>query len=257
MISETLHYIDRCMISVTSAHEMKNSYINLSELQSAAEFGGKKAGGPEDNRLGVIESKKICPTCGHTAISSINVGGCYGHMGYIVLKEPIYNPMFFKVLLDVMKIFCLNCKGFIIKKTSVEKITKENNDAMMRIRLIKAKSKVRQCHTCQTEVNQNINFTVRPKTLEPVIYQNIEEKGQDKKGKEIGIKSVLRFLSEISDGDWKLLMGDVNYRPQDLMFHKYFPISPPHIRPSNKTPGSETPIFHKITPLYVNIINYD
>lgn len=51
-------------------------------------------------------------------------------------------------------------------------------------------------------------------------------------------------------------MGDVNYKPQDLMFHKYFPISPPHVRPNNKTPGSEVPIAHKSTLMYSNIVNH-
>lgn len=118
-----LHYVDKCMISVTSAQEMKATYINLSEVQGMDEgtrFADKGSGGPNDSRLGVIEQKKICPTCGLTAISSTNVNGCFGHMGYIVLKDPVYNPMFFKNILDLLKIFCLKCKGFIIKKEAVK-----------------------------------------------------------------------------------------------------------------------------------------
>jgi len=62
-----------------------------------------------DPALGACEKDDICDTCGMNSLK------CPGHMGYIELPLPIYHPMFFKLMLQVLRGSCFTCHRLICK----------------------------------------------------------------------------------------------------------------------------------------------
>lgn len=63
-----------------------------------------------DMRMGTIENKKKCESCKETDKK------CTGHFGYIKLNVPIIHPLpyFRKIVLDFLKIFCIDCSSLLL-----------------------------------------------------------------------------------------------------------------------------------------------
>jgi len=66
------------------------------------------SGGPYDEGMGVIESFRRCKTCGGTRTE------CPGHLGHIVLNEPLYHPHFTRPLVHYLRCLCLHCKQCLV-----------------------------------------------------------------------------------------------------------------------------------------------
>lgn len=60
-------------------------------------------GGLCDPALGPIEPSSPCSTCGQI------IDHCPGHFGHIELRLPVYQPLFFKHMLMLLKGMCLQC----------------------------------------------------------------------------------------------------------------------------------------------------
>ena len=56
-------------------------------------------GGLYDSALGASSRDEICSTCGLGSVA------CSGHLGYIKLPLPVYNPMFYKVSVLFFELF--------------------------------------------------------------------------------------------------------------------------------------------------------
>ncbi|KJE89112.1 RNA polymerase I largest subunit [Capsaspora owczarzaki ATCC 30864] len=63
-------------------------------------------GGLYDPELGPIDSDATCRTCN---LASTH---CPGHVGHIELALPVYNPIFFKDMFQLLRCICLNCGAF-------------------------------------------------------------------------------------------------------------------------------------------------
>ena len=60
-------------------------------------------GGLYDPALGPVDKSDVCGTCG------LNYVHCPGHMGHITLPLPVYHPLFFMSLFQLIKGSCWNC----------------------------------------------------------------------------------------------------------------------------------------------------
>ncbi|KNC79596.1 hypothetical protein SARC_08015 [Sphaeroforma arctica JP610] len=56
-----------------------------------------------DKRMGPIERYEKCETC------TLNIDNCPGHPGHIELPLPVYNPIFFVTMFQVLRSTCLYC----------------------------------------------------------------------------------------------------------------------------------------------------
>jgi DNA-directed RNA polymerase I subunit RPA1 len=56
------------------------------------------------------DKEELCVTCGNLRTL------CPGHFGHIELCVPVYHPLFFPRLLQLMKMKCLNCHGFRLSR---------------------------------------------------------------------------------------------------------------------------------------------
>lgn len=66
-------------------------------------------GGLYDNALGPVDKQDVCGTCG------LNFVHCPGHMGHIELPIPVFNPVFFKIMLKVLQGSCFECTRVTVK----------------------------------------------------------------------------------------------------------------------------------------------
>ena len=64
--------------------------------------------GPIDNRLGVNQKNKTCPTCNK------KLENCPGHFGFVRLNLPIFHIGFFKKVIEILRLICKNCSRILL-----------------------------------------------------------------------------------------------------------------------------------------------
>ncbi|XP_021350780.1 DNA-directed RNA polymerase I subunit RPA1-like [Mizuhopecten yessoensis] len=70
------------------------------------------SGGLYDSALGPTDRDDVCGTCGQNFVH------CPGHMGHIVLPLPVYNPVYFSTLYQVLRGSCFNCHRLTVSTLS-------------------------------------------------------------------------------------------------------------------------------------------
>lgn len=81
----------------------KLGVVKIITHQPFDEIGNALPGGLYDLAMGPVTRQDTCKTCFK------GIHGCGGHMGYIELSLPVYNPFFIKVIYSLLRIFCLSC----------------------------------------------------------------------------------------------------------------------------------------------------
>jgi len=69
-----------------------------------------------DGRLGTLEPRQRCKTCGNTAIR------CPGHFGHIELAVPIIHIEFTKIIYNLLQATCRNCGRVLLPDIRIAKI---------------------------------------------------------------------------------------------------------------------------------------
>ncbi|XP_047128509.1 DNA-directed RNA polymerase I subunit RPA1 isoform X1 [Hydra vulgaris] len=78
-------------------------------------------GGLYDLALGPNEKDDICDTC------SLGHIKCPGHFGYIELPLPVYHPMFFKLMISILRGSCFNCHRLVQKSCQLKLFIRQCN----------------------------------------------------------------------------------------------------------------------------------
>jgi len=81
----------------TSEEIRRLSVKELTSSQAIDRLGAPVSGGPYDLALGPFDKNDRCFTCGQGFVA------CPGHLGHISLVLPVYNPVFFRNLVNVYK----------------------------------------------------------------------------------------------------------------------------------------------------------
>ncbi|CAF1124966.1 unnamed protein product [Adineta ricciae] len=87
----------------TSEEIRRLSVKELTSSQAIDRLGAPVSGGPYDLALGPFDKNDRCFTCGQGFVA------CPGHLGHIQLVLPVYNPVFFRNLVNVLRGCCLHC----------------------------------------------------------------------------------------------------------------------------------------------------
>lgn len=74
------------------------------------DFNRPVLGGLMDPRQGVIDRTGRCQTCA----GSLNE--CPGHFGHVVLAKPVFNVLFMKKILMILRCMCTECCGLRIHR---------------------------------------------------------------------------------------------------------------------------------------------
>src|SRR5207249_4953737 len=102
----------------------------LEESDTYDEDGVPIVSGLMDGRLGTLEPRQKCKTCGNTA------SACPGHFGHIELAEPVVHVSFAKLTHRLLSITCRNCGRIMLSDEKIEKYRIRHADLKFRLNTI-------------------------------------------------------------------------------------------------------------------------
>lgn len=111
-----IDYKSKCSLSGLSFNHFKNEEIsNLSVKEITNPHALDRLLNPVSNglydlALGPLDKNDICLTCG------LDYYQCPGHFGHINLVLPLYNPIFFRELVRLLRSSCLSCHQLLTTK---------------------------------------------------------------------------------------------------------------------------------------------
>ncbi|UCG45521.1 MAG: DNA-directed RNA polymerase subunit A', partial [Candidatus Bathyarchaeota archaeon] len=118
MALEAVHkVVDELRFGILAPQEIRR--LSVTEIQTADTYdedGAPIALGLMDGRLGTLEPRQRCRTCGNTAIR------CPGHFGHIELAVPIVHIVFSKIIYSLLGAICRNCGRVLLSTDRIAKI---------------------------------------------------------------------------------------------------------------------------------------
>ena len=106
--------IDELYFGLISPRDIRR--FSVAEIQTADTYdedGAPITSGLMDGRLGTLEPRQRCKTCGNTAIR------CPGHFGHIELAVPIIHIEFTKKIYALLQATCRNCGRVLLSETRI------------------------------------------------------------------------------------------------------------------------------------------
>jgi DNA-directed RNA polymerase subunit A' len=219
MSEESIHKIvDEISFGLISPQELrKQSVVEIQTPDTYDEDGAPITAGLMDGRLGTLEPRQRCKTCGNTAIR------CPGHFGHIELAVPIVHIEFTKIIHELLKATCRNCGRILLSDEKAKKVQE-----------IKAK----QCSHCAAN-QYKITFEKPTKFIE-----------QTEAGSEPLTPSMIRErLERISNEDLTILGFNPEAARPEWMVLQVLPVPPVYVRPSITLESgirSEDDLTHKL-----------
>jgi len=233
--------VDEITFGIMSPQEVRK--LSVAEIQTADTYdedGAPIISGLMDGRLGTLEPRQRCKTCGNTAIR------CPGHFGHVELAVPIVHVEFTKMIHDLLRSTCRNC-GRILLSTNQTARIKARIKHTLKLRGIvpgwvykqvfrSARSK--ECPHCGTP-QYKIDFT------KPTTFHEIMEEGAQRLTPSI----IRERLERIPDEDLELLgFAPESARPE-WMILQVLAVPPVYVRPSITLESgirSEDDLTHKL-----------
>jgi DNA-directed RNA polymerase subunit A' len=100
--------------------------LSVVEVQTADTYdedGAPISSGLMDGRLGTLEPRQRCRTCGNTAAK------CPGHFGHIELAVPLIHVEFAKLIHSLLCVVCRNCGRILLSDGQAEEHRKRTEHA--------------------------------------------------------------------------------------------------------------------------------
>ncbi len=101
----------------------KLSAVEIQTADTYDEDGVPIVSGLMDGRLGTLEPRQKCKTCGNTA------SACPGHFGHIELAEPVVHVAFAKLLHKLLQVTCRNCGRVLLSRKRSKRTTNECSES--------------------------------------------------------------------------------------------------------------------------------
>ncbi|UCH32666.1 MAG: DNA-directed RNA polymerase subunit A' [Candidatus Bathyarchaeota archaeon] len=218
--------------------------LSVVEIQTADTYdedGAPITSGLMDGRLGTLEPRQRCKTCGNTAIR------CPGHFGHVELAVPIVHIEFTKIVHNLLNATCRNCGRITLPEDQIKIIRKRIQRAQKLLgevperiykKVIKdAKSK--ECSHCGTP-QYKIVFEKPTRFRE-----EIAEGGSH----QLTPSMVRERLERIADEDLELFGINPRIARPEWMVLQVLPVPPVYVRPSITLESgirSEDDLTHKL-----------
>ncbi len=241
-MEETVHkVINELRFGVFSPQEIRR--LSVAEIQTADTYdedGAPITSGLMDGRLGTLEPRQRCKTCGNTAIR------CPGHFGHIELAVPIIHIEFTKIIHNLLQATCRNCGRILLPENRVEKLKAKIRHTINLIgevpndlyKKIVKEAKKKDCPYCGSQ-QAKIEFA-KPTTF----YEILEEGAQ-----RLTQSMVRERLERIPDDDLELFGFDPSSARPEWMVLQVLPVPPVYVRPSITLESgirSEDDLTHKL-----------
>lgn len=239
---EPIHkVVDEISFGLISPQDLrKQSVVEIQTPDTYDEDGAPITAGLMDGRLGTLEPRQRCKTCGNTAVR------CPGHFGHIELAVPIVHVEFTKIIHELLKSTCRNCGRILLSDESAKKV---------RSRIEKYKTLL---GTIPEEVHKSIIQEIKAKQCPHCAapqYKITFEKPtkfteQTEMGSEPLTPSMIRErLERISDEDLEILGFNPKVARPEWMVLQVLPVPPVYVRPSITLESgirSEDDLTHKL-----------
>ncbi|MCW4016612.1 MAG: DNA-directed RNA polymerase subunit A' [Candidatus Bathyarchaeota archaeon] len=233
--------IDELYFGLFSPQDIRRQ--SVAEIQTADTYdedGAPITSGLMDGRLGTLEPRQRCKTCGNTAIR------CPGHFGHIELAVPIIHIEFTKIIHNLLQATCRNCGRILLPESRVEKIKEMIKKTMNLLgevpgdiyKKIVKEARKKDCPYCGAQQSK-IEFA-KPTTF----YEVLEEGAQ-----RLTQSMIRERLERIPDEDLELFgFNPATARPE-WMILQVLPVPPVYVRPSITLESgirSEDDLTHKL-----------
>jgi DNA-directed RNA polymerase I subunit RPA1 len=172
-----LDYNANCTLSGLSFEQYNPSSIKrlsvkeITQPQALDRLLNPVPNGLYDLSLGPLDKNDVCLTC------NLDYFKCAGHFGHINLALPVYNPIFLRELVRLLRVSCLSCHQLITSK--LEKEYFHAKMYLVNLGLIEQVSRVEDLYAKivnenDTKLIQKISFA---KQFDMLIDLILEEKG--------------------------------------------------------------------------------
>ncbi|UCE43666.1 MAG: DNA-directed RNA polymerase subunit A' [Candidatus Bathyarchaeota archaeon] len=233
--------VDKISFGIISPQEVRR--LSVAEIQTADTYdedGAPIITGLMDGRLGTLEPRQRCKTCGNTAIR------CPGHFGHVELAVPIIHVEFTKMIYNLLRATCRNCGRILLSTDQVARI----NARIKRARKLRGivpdnvykqvlqLARNKECPHCGTP-QYKIGFT------KPTTFHEIMEEGAQRLTPSI----IRERLERILDEDLELFGFDPDNARPEWMILQVLTVPPVYVRPSITLESgirSEDDLTHKL-----------
>ncbi len=226
--------IDSIKFGILSPDEIRRmSVVEIQTSDTYDEDGAPIAGGLMDGRLGTLEPRQRCRTCGNIAAN------CPGHFGHIELAEPVIHVEFARHIYRLLSATCRSCGRILLSDKEIEEMRERmeedrrlfgevRDDTYEEIfRKAKAKKKNKRCPHCGMP-----QFEI--KFVKPTSFYEVKEEAEEGEEREPRLKpSMIReWFERIPDDDLRLLGFDPEVARPEWMILQVLPVPPVDVRPS-------------------------
>ena len=241
-MEDTIHkIIDELYFGLFSPQDIRRQ--SVAEIQTADTYdedGAPITSGLMDGRLGTLEPRQRCKTCGNTAIR------CPGHFGHIELAVPIIHIEFTKIIHNLLQATCRNCGRILLPESRVEKIKvtiKRTMDLLGEVpndlyKKVMKEARKKDCPYCGAQQSK-IEFA-KPTTF----YEVLEEGAQ-----RLTQSMIRERLERIPNEDLEMLGFNPTTARPEWMILQVLPVPPVYVRPSITLESgirSEDDLTHKL-----------
>ena len=243
MAEEIIHkVVDGVRFGMFSPQELRKlSVVEIQTPDTYDEDGAPITAGLMDGRLGTLEPRQRCKTCGNTAIR------CPGHFGHIELAVPIVHIEFTKIIYDLLRSTCRNCGRILLPDETIKRVEGRLDKTRELLGIIPdeffkailTETKRKQCPHCGT-AQYKIIFEKPTKFSE-----QIPESGSE----QLTPSMTRERLERISDEDLQVLGFNPKTARPEWMVLQVLPVPPVYVRPSITLESgirSEDDLTHKL-----------
>lgn len=197
------------------------------------EKGVPKDGGLLDRRMGIVERRFRCGTCGHGETAR-----CPGHMGHIELAEPIYHVSFLPDVLKLLQLVCFWCSRLLVDptKAKVRQIVAAYSGAERFARLCKDRPKGRTVQHCAHCGGAQPQYKKRKGNVCITTAWDVEQLDDEAErktaAKDFTAAAARAIVAHIPAADLILLgFEPARSHPRNFML-TVLPVPPPMVRPA-------------------------
>ncbi|MBS7645208.1 MAG: DNA-directed RNA polymerase subunit A' [Candidatus Bathyarchaeia archaeon] len=239
---ELFKAVDSIRFNLLSPSEIrKMSVVEVQTADTYDEDGVPIPSGLMDGRLGTLEPRQKCKTCGNTAVN------CPGHFGHIELAEPIIHVSFVKIIHRLLTSTCRNCGRILLPEdrishylNEIERRREVFNVAPESVydAVYREARKSRECPHCGAE-QYEIEY------MKPTTFHEIREGGAVR----LTPGAVRERLERISDDDLALYGINPKAARPEWAVLQVLPVPPVTVRPSITLESgvrSEDDLTHKL-----------
>ena len=235
--------IDAIRFGLLSPDEVRRlSVVETGTSDTYDEDGAPISGGLMDQRLGTLEPRQRCRTCGNISIN------CPGHFGHIELAVPVIHVEFAKPIYKVLSSTCRACGSILLAEELRDKLLARRNEDFRLfgkvsdettaeiLKQAKKYKRHKECPTCG--MVQNIVKFAKPTTFHEVEKEGFEEVEIEKTEIEEEItrrltpNMIREWFERISNEDLELLDFAPRVARPEWMILQVLPVPPVDVRPS-------------------------